>query len=329
MYEKSMRKSRNKRNSAENKKISYKWIIILAIGTCILLLLAYLIHHFHLRYNKRDQKIEKLSLINNFTKIYEKEKIKDFYNNNFVINEILIREDLSYTQGLFFYNKNLYESGGLFSKSFFGKREKNNKLFFLKEMIKLKSDYFGQGADFLEQNGEVFFYQLTWKNKKILKINKKFEKIEEIDLSEEIKEGWGITHNPEFPNIFFISNGTNIIFECDSQKNFEIIKKHEILFENGKMEDLNELEYIKGKIWANFYLSNKIMIIDLNLDQVVKIIDFIKLADINDKAFHLLHDRYIKPGECFNGIAYDEDSDSVILTGKNWPLFFNVTVSFY
>lgn len=66
-------------------------------------------------------------------------------------------------------------------------------------------------------------------------------------------EGWGITHDPARPSIFYISDSTNTIFECDAEKQFEVLKEHKFYFNDGPVNYINELEFIDGKIWGNVY----------------------------------------------------------------------------
>ena len=267
-----------------------------------------------------------LSIYESYKK-YEDKIFIDPRKNKYKIKKIYLREDLTYTQGLFFLNNKLYESGGLYNISSFLSRERNNFDYKTEKKENVEKKYFAEGADYFIKNGKTYFYQLTWLKRKIFERDSNFKIIKEIKLPEKIKEGWGISHNPKKPNIFFISDGTNKIFECDINKNFEIIKEHEIVHNNKKVYYLNELEFFDNKLWANIYPTNYMVSIDLENNKLDQIFVFDELEHIGNKIMMDLRGRKFRDkDEVFNGIAYNWENGELIVTGKNWPVFFEIEI---
>lgn len=96
-------------------------------------------------------------------------------------------------------------------------------------------------------------------------------------------------------------------------------------FSNGKkLLYLNELEFINGDIFANVYLTDKIVQLDLKKDIVKRQFDFSFLLEKASKLNAYRYFDYLKEDECLNGIAYDPKTKRLILTGKNWPVMFDV-----
>ena len=264
------------------------------------------------------------SLYNNY-KHYENKKFTDSLKNAYKIKKIYLREDKIYTQGLFFLDNKLYESGGQYNISSFLYREKKNFDYKTSKKKKEKKKYFAEGADFYKKANKTYFYQLTWQKREILKRAENFEILQKIELPKKIEEGWGISHNPLKPSIFFISDGTNKIFECDAEKNFEIIKEHKIFHKNREVNYLNELEFFNGKLWANIYPTNYMVEINLQNDRLERIYEFSKLEEIADEIMREMRGRGLrKNDECFNGIAYNWENGVILVTGKNWPVFFEI-----
>jgi glutamine cyclotransferase len=98
-------------------------------------------------------------------------------------------------------------------------------------------------------------------------------------------------------------------------KNFKLDRKVTVKYEDRPVRWLNELEYIKGKVWANVYTSDEIVIINPRDGSVEGIIDCRGL---------LPKELYAADTDVLNGIAYDENADKIYLTGKNWPKLYEV-----
>ena len=212
----------------------------------------------------------------------------------------------AYTQGLEFYNNQLYESTGLNGKSTLRKSDyKSGKIL---NIVKLDYDYFGEGLTVINDK----IYQLTWKNNIGFIYDLDFNKIGNFDYGKS-KEGWGLCNDGSF---IYKSDGTNKIWVLDPET-LEEIRFIEVLTNRSKIKNINELEYIDGKIYANTYQFNRDVVIVINpLNGVVeRVIDF---SGIRDRVTQ-------KPDlDVMNGIAYFDGK--IFVTGKNWDKLFEVEV---
>tara|TARA_B000000532_G_scaffold227122_1_gene205899 strand:- start:321 stop:1334 length:1014 start_codon:yes stop_codon:yes gene_type:complete len=215
-------------------------------------------------------------------------------------------DENAYTQGLEFYNNQLYESTGLNGKSTL--RKSDYKSGEILNIVKLDYEYFGEGLTIINDK----IYQLTWKNNIGFIYDLDFNKIGNFDYGKS-KEGWGLCNDGNF---IYKSDGTNKIWILDSET-LEEIRFIEVLTNRSKIKNINELEYIDGKIYANTYQFNRDVVIVINpLNGVVeKVIDF---SGIRDRVTQ-------KPDlDVMNGIAYFDGK--IFVTGKNWDKLFEVEV---
>lgn len=155
----------------------------------------------------------------------------------------------SYTQGLFFYDDQMYESTGLNGKSTFRKVDIRTG----KALFRLNFDrrYFLEGS--VEKDGNI--YMLTWQNNvafvydaKTLKYKKSYSYP---------REGWGLTTDGK--SLIASDGSANLYFLDDD---FRTARKLNVRLNGRPVNDLNELEYIDGKIWANVYLTDLIVIVN-------------------------------------------------------------------
>ena len=212
----------------------------------------------------------------------------------------------AYTQGLEFYNNQLYESTGLNGKSTLRKSDyKSGKIL---NIVKLDYEYFGEGLTVINDK----IYQLTWKNNIGFIYDLDFNKIRTFNYGNS-KEGWGLCNDGSF---IYKSDGTNKIWILDPET-LEEIRFIEVLTNRSKIKNINELEYIDGKIYANTYQFNRDVIIVINpLNGVVeRVIDFSGIRDRVAKKPDL---------DVMNGIAYFDGK--IFVTGKNWDKLFEVEV---
>jgi glutamine cyclotransferase len=212
----------------------------------------------------------------------------------------------SYTQGLEFDEDQLYEgTGGMGStgKSMIAKVDLESGKTLLRE--DLGSKFFGEGITVVGDD----LYQLTWQQNKCFVYNKNtFEKKKEFAYT---GEGWGLCNDGE---MLIMSDGSERLYFRDPS-NFALKKTIEVYSNMGAVKLLNELEYIEGKIYANVYQSNTIVIIDPETGIVTGEIDASILAL-----------DYRKTGEVLNGIAYKKSSKQLFITGKNWPNLLEIAL---
>ncbi|TJY36039.1 glutaminyl-peptide cyclotransferase [Pontimicrobium aquaticum] len=213
----------------------------------------------------------------------------------------------SYTQGLEFYNGELYESTGQLGKSKL--RKVDYKTGEVLKNIDLAKEYFGEGLTVLNDN----IYQLTWQSSIgfVYDVNT-FEKKSNFKYGKS-KEGWGICNDG---NVLYKSDGTERIWLLNPDTLAEI--DHFQAYTNkGKISNLNELEWINGKIYANRYQKNGVAIINPENGAIEGVIDFSSLK--NKVKQHPTLD-------VLNGIAYNPDTRTIFVTGKHWDTLFEVEI---
>lgn len=215
----------------------------------------------------------------------------------------------SYTQGLEFYNGFLYETTGKIGKSVLRKVElKTGKV--LQEK-KLGAKYFGEGMTIL--NGNIFW--LTWKARKGFVYDlETFEQKSEFSYTWS-NEGWGLTNDGTH---LIKSDGTDKIWFLDPETQKEK-KTIQIYTNKYSLKELNELEYINGKIYANKWQQNSIVIIDAKTGILEGVANLSGLKKEVEKTQTLDgHD------EVLNGIAFDKETGRIFVTGKHWGKLFEI-----
>ena len=217
----------------------------------------------------------------------------------------------AFTQGLVVHNGFFYEgTGGKNGDPFFSSiRKVEIETGKVLQKADLSRDYFGEGITIFNDK----IYQLTWREHKafVYDVND-FKLLKEFAYS---GEGWGLTHDG---TNLIMSDGTHII-RFVNPETFETVRTLTVLDEKGKPEmEINELEYIKGEIWANIWTSPEIVRIDPATGKIVGRIDFKKLAnETMDKS---------RDADVLNGIAYDAATDRIFITGKKWNKLYEVRI---
>ena len=173
----------------------------------------------------------------------------------------------------------------------------------------LAVDYFGEGITIFNDK----IYQITWREKTAFVYD-----VNDFKLLKEFKysgEGWGLTHDD---TNLIMSDGTHVI-RFINPDTFETVRTLSVFDEKGKpVLEINELEYIKGEIWANIWQKGEIIRIDPATGKIVGRIDFEKLMDDTmDKS---------PDADVLNGIAYDEKNDRIFVTGKKWSKLYEVKI---
>jgi len=217
----------------------------------------------------------------------------------------------SFTEGFLFYKGDLYESTGApeelpQTKSLFGIVDLHTGNIKTKVEID-KRKYFGEGITFL--NNKV--YQLTYKTKiGFIYDANSFKKIGDFVFPSD--EGWGLSNDGK--NLI-MSDGTNTLTYLDPN-DFKVVKKIIVTENNVSQQNLNELEFINGYIYANIYTTNLIVKIDPKNGNIV---GKINLTSLKDEVKNL----YPNSQET-NGIAYDSISNKIYITGKLWPRIYEI-----
>lgn len=219
----------------------------------------------------------------------------------------------SFTEGLLFHDGQLYEATGApdempQTRSLFGTVDLHTGHITPKAEIDRKK-YFGEGIVFL--NGKV--YQLTYQTKVGFVYDAKtFQKLGQFTFPS--AEGWGMTTDGKS---LIMSDGTDVLTWLDPQT-FATVKVVHVSDMNGPVQNVNELEYINGAIYANIYTTNRIIRIDPSNGNVTAAIDLSALAD-------QARSKYSGSLE-MNGIAYDSTSGKMYVTGKMWPEIYAISL---
>ena len=213
----------------------------------------------------------------------------------------------SYTQGLEFYNGELFESTGQYGESKL--RKVDYKTGEVLKNIDLANQYFGEGLSILNDK----LYQLTWREHTgfVYDVNT-FERISSFKYGQS-QEGWGICNDG---TTLYKSDGTENIWLLNSETLTED-SKLQVYTNKGKIVGINEMEWINGKIYANRYQKNGIAIINPKNGAVEGVIDFSPLRTLVTQHQGL---------DVLNGIAYNPETETIFVTGKRWDKLFEVKV---
>ncbi len=229
----------------------------------------------------------------------------------YTIANTLPHDTTAFTEGLLIHDNKLFESTGSPDnmpelKSVLGIVDMKTGKLDAKVELDKKAYPFGEGMVIL--NGKI--YQVTYKEQTgFIYDVKTFKKIGQFNYSN--KEGWGLTTDGTH---IIMSDGTNNLTYFDAE--MKPVKTLAVN-ENGYAADaLNELEYIKGFIYANIYTTGYVVKIDPKTGNVVAKINFTPMnydmRNLNPNALEM------------NGIAYDSITDKIYVTGKLWPKLFEV-----
>lgn len=209
----------------------------------------------------------------------------------------------AFTEGLAFDKGALFEGTGLNGKSSLRRIDlKTGKIL---KMQEISADYFGEGIAVF---GDTII-QLTWKsNVGFIYDKNSFQVLRTFSYS---TEGWGITHDERH---LIMSDGTAFLYFLNPET-FTVASQI-MVNENGKpVTNLNELEYINGRIYANVWQTDRIAIIDPGNGKVTGWIDLSGLLQAQE---------YRMPADILNGIAYDKETRRLFVTGKLWPWLFEI-----
>ena len=221
-----------------------------------------------------------------------------------VVNEYP-HDSEAFTQGFVYHNGYFYESTGQNGKSTLRKTEiATGKVL---KKIDLDKQYFGEGMTI--KDGKI--YQLTWRKKVgFIYDLESFELEKTFDYGQS-KEGWGLTHNNDF---LVKTDGTERMWFLNAET-FEEVSYIETYTNKRKAEKLNELEFVGGKIYANIWQQNSILIVEPSTGAIEGIVS---LKGLQSKAGQKGEDNVL------NGIAYDAENDRLYVTGKNWNKVFEI-----
>lgn len=210
----------------------------------------------------------------------------------------------SYTQGLEYVDGVMWEGTGSYGESELHTVELSTGK--TKLINKLDDNHFGEGI--VHHNDKI--YQLTWLEKLAYVYDSKGNFIKHIPYT---GEGWGITTDGEH---LYMSDGTPNIYVVDPET-FARKAAITVRYNNRTLSQINELEWIDGKIWANVYLDNTIVVIDPTTGIVEAYLDLRELKGTQAGN---------ADADVLNGIAYNDATGHVYVTGKNWNKLFELEI---
>jgi len=228
------------------------------------------------------------------------------HSDTYRIVHVYPHDPEAFTQGLVFVDGHLYESTGRNGKS--SVRMVDLQTGRILQHYDLPAEYFGEGLTDWDSN----LVQLTWTSGKGF-VYDRFS----LALKRTVRykgEGWGLTH--DFKHLI-LSDGTPVLRFLDPES-FSEIGHLTVTDERGlAVDNINELEYIQGEIYANIWHTDQIIRISPRTGKILGRIDLTGLIDRTQVA---------NPEAVLNGIAYDAKEDRLFVTGKLWPKLFEIKV---
>lgn len=214
----------------------------------------------------------------------------------------------AYTQGLLWDDGSLFESTGEYGSSSLrkvdlatGKAERT---------VSLPERYFGEG---LALAGDSLLYQLTWHEQRCFVYD--CRDFRQVGVFAYAGEGWGLTADAAGDSLY-MSDGSSWI-RVLRPADFVQQRRFEVRDHRGPVREINELEWIGGRLWANLYLTDRIAVIDPATGHVTHYID---CSGLETRIAHR------RDTDVFNGIAHDPATGRVFVTGKNWNKLFEIQV---
>lgn len=214
-------------------------------------------------------------------------------------------DSAAFSQGLAINDGEMFEGTGQYGNSFLRKVEvQTGKVL---ANVPLPKEYFGEGITLL--NGSIF--QLTWRENVCLVYDQATLKM--TGSFRYAGEGWGLANDGKH---LYLSDGTPTIRVIDPA-NFNVVRQMRVHIGPRKVDKLNELEFVNGELLANIWYSDHIARISPKTGEVLGWLDASDLYPATQRPSreHVL-----------NGIAYDQATAKLYMTGKNWPQLFEVEI---
>lgn len=217
----------------------------------------------------------------------------------------------AYTQGLEFYNGTLYESTGKRGASTL--RKVNYETGEVLQKIDLDNSVFGEGITIMDNK----LYQLTWQSGMGFVYNiPDLEKVKNFSYGKS-REGWGLCNDGQK---IFKSDGTEKIWFLDPET-LEEMGHIETVTNKSIFNMANELEYVDGKIYANVYQKESMMIIDATSGAIEGVVNFGGLKSKVNRG-----PEWDDTNSVLNGVAWHPERKTFFVTGKNWDKLFEVNI---
>ena len=216
-----------------------------------------------------------------------------------VVHDNVSHDSTAYTQGLEFHQGRLFESTGLYGNSTL--REVNLSTGSVIRSVDLNASEFGEGMTFVDDE----IIQLTWKEG--IAYRYQMETFDIVANYSYEGEGWGLAYDGDQ---LIMSNRTDVL-TLRNATTFEIEGTLNVTLNGEPLDKINEMEIWGGMLLANIYQTEEIVGIDLNSGVAILRIDASGLRP--------------QGAGVMNGIAFDSSTQSLWITGKEWPMMYNVT----
>mmetsp|Transcript_28987 Transcript_28987/g.43794 ORF Transcript_28987/g.43794 Transcript_28987/m.43794 type:complete len:298 (-) Transcript_28987:31-924(-) len=244
-------------------------------------------------------------------------------HQHYEVLEIVPHDATAFTQGLTYdpTSDGLWEGTGLYGSSEVRLIEPETGR--VKKKVSLKSEFFGEGISFYEEDGRRLIVQLSWQEKTGWVYEAEtMELIRTFAYETSNGEGWGITYNPN-SHEFYVSDGSHYIMVWDA-KTLQETRRFAVhhVFPDGvsrPVQYLNELEFFPHDqtILANIWYQDVILKIDAKTGNTLQVYDFSQLYKKQKSGPNNGED-------CFNGIALTDNDNELWVTGKLWPKMYRV-----
>ncbi|XP_008234836.1 PREDICTED: glutaminyl-peptide cyclotransferase isoform X1 [Prunus mume] len=223
-----------------------------------------------------------------------------------VVNEFP-HDPNAFTQGLLYAgNDSLFESTGLYGKS--SVRKVALQTGKVEVLQKMDASYFGEGLTLL---GERLF-QVTWLTKYgFIYDRKNLSKFEKF--THKMHDGWGLATDGK---VLFGSDGSSVLYKIDPQT-LKVTDKRIVKYKDHEVHNLNELEFVKGEVWANVYQTDCIARIS---HEDGRVLGWILLPNLREGLLASGNHGI----DVLNGIAWDSDKKRIFVTGKLWPKLYEI-----
>jgi glutaminyl-peptide cyclotransferase len=218
-----------------------------------------------------------------------------------IVLKAIDHDTAAFTQGLLYHDGLLYESTGLVGQSTLRSLDPMSGKVLKKIPV---PDLFAEGLALMGAE----LVQLSWQEGTALTYS--FPELLQKSYFRYTGEGWGLTSDS---TSFIMSDGSDTLFV--RSKNFTLKKKIPVTLNGRPVTHLNELEYVKGIVYANIWYKNDIVAIRLKTGIVERVIDcsgLVRQARVQNSE------------DVLNGIAYNPTTQTFFVTGKNWPVMFEV-----
>ena len=207
----------------------------------------------------------------------------------------------AFLQGWVWYDGGFYESTGLYGESTL------RRVAFpsgdVTQKVDVPKEHFAEGLAMIGNK----LIQLTWKSKKAFIYDREsFGLLGDFPYE---TEGWGLTYDGAS---LILSDGSQNLYFLDPET-YQVTRTQPVTLDGRPVRQLNELEWIKGEVWANVWHTDYILRIDPASGQVVGVLDMTGLLQNGHGNEDVL-----------NGIAYDAETDRTFVSGKLWPLLFEI-----